>query len=313
MFGYVRPQIPALKVREYEWYRAIYCGLCRTMGTVSGQCSRLMLSYDFTFLALIRFILSDTEAQFSPHRCMVHPVRPRLMAEDHPVLRYTASAAAILAEEKRLDDLADETGTAALKPTLLAPVTGTMVRRVLRREPDTAGLRSCIRGHLADLFSLEKAACASPDEAAQVFGNLLGDLFAFGLTGSSAALARSIGIGTGRFLYLCDAMEDLAEDIRKHRYNPFALLWGEAALAPDGKPAEAVRNAYTVSAPLDLEKLGLAVELLPAHPFTEIVKNIVYLGMPDMVQRVAAGTSADSRRLQKAPDAVPQTIHGSHS
>ena len=29
MFGYVKAEIPELKVREKEYYRAIYCGLCR--------------------------------------------------------------------------------------------------------------------------------------------------------------------------------------------------------------------------------------------------------------------------------------------
>ena len=28
MFGYVRPYKPELKVREYEMFRAAYCGLC---------------------------------------------------------------------------------------------------------------------------------------------------------------------------------------------------------------------------------------------------------------------------------------------
>ena len=32
MYGYVRTHAPELKVREQEYYRAVYCGLCRTMG-----------------------------------------------------------------------------------------------------------------------------------------------------------------------------------------------------------------------------------------------------------------------------------------
>lgn len=312
MFGYVRPQIPSLRVREYEWYRAVYCGLCRAMGSVSGQASRIMLSYDFTFLALVRLIFSDTEARFARHRCIAHPLHTRLMAEEHPALAYTAAAAAVLAEAKRADDIADETGTARLKPMLLSPLTGTMVRCAAKREPDTAALLPLVQSHLGRLSALEKTGCASPDEAAQVFGDLLGDLFAHGLTGSAAAVSRSIGAGTGRFLYLCDAMDDLAEDIQKGRYNPFALLWGEMALDGNGKPAEPVKNAFAVSAPLDLEKLGLAVELLPVHPSTEIVKNIVYLGMPDMVNRIVCGKSPDKgRRLDDTPSAAPQTIHGS--
>ncbi|MBR4959289.1 MAG: hypothetical protein IKY52_00150 [Clostridia bacterium] len=312
MFGYVRPQVSSLRVREYEWYRAVYCGLCRAMGSVSGQVSRLTLSYDFTFLALVRLILSDAEAVFVRHRCAVHPLRPRLMAEEHPALRYTAAAAAFLTEAKRQDDMADETGSARIKPALLAPVTGSMVHLTDRRAPEYAPLVPLIREHLDRLTALEKASCPSPDEAAQVFGVLLGELFCYGLSGSAAAVARSIGIGTGRFLYLCDAMDDLAEDIREHRYNPLALLWGDMALDAEGKPAEPVRSAFSTGTLLDLEKLALAVELLPGHPLTEIVKNIIYLGMPDVAGQIAAGHSPDrSRKLTTVSDSVPQTIHGS--
>lgn len=312
MFGYVRPLVPALRVREYEWYRAVYCGLCRSMGTVSGQFSRLTLSYDFAFLALVRLILSDEEAEFAAHRCAVHPLRTRLMAEEHPALRYTAAAAACLAEAKRSDDMADETGTARLKPMLMAPLTGSMVRHTERTEPDTAVLLPCIKEHLTHLAALEKAGCASPDEAAQVFGSLLGDLFAFRLTGSAAAVAHSIGAGTGRFIYLCDAMDDLADDVRKGRYNPLARLWSDMALNADGKPTELVKDSFTTGIPLELERLGLAAELLPEHPLTEIVKNIVYLGMPDMAKRIAEGHSPGSRRkLVHSPVSAPETIHGS--
>ena len=58
MYGYVRTHAPELKVRQQEYYRAVYCGLCRTMGKCTGQCSRMTLSYDFTFFALVRMALT---------------------------------------------------------------------------------------------------------------------------------------------------------------------------------------------------------------------------------------------------------------
>ena len=307
MFGYVRPYVPSLRVREYEWYRAVYCGLCRAMGQVSGQGSRFLLSYDFAFLALVRILLTETP-QFARHRCPAHPLHTRLMAEECPALRYTAAAAAYLAEAKRLDDYSDETGPARMRPILLSPVILPMVHLARKQEPDTAVLSDSIRRHLEQLSALEKAGCASPEEVAQVFGNLLGELFSFGLTGSSAAVARSIGVGTGRFIYLCDAMDDLAEDLRKGRYNPLAMLWGDMALGDGGKPSEPVKSAFADAARIDLEKLGLAAELLPQDPLTEIVKNIVYLGMPDMVMRIVEGRSpGSSHGLHSLQKAAPES------
>ena len=50
MFGYIRPKIPELKVREYDQYKGIYCSLCKRMGKEYGVASRFALSYDSTFL-----------------------------------------------------------------------------------------------------------------------------------------------------------------------------------------------------------------------------------------------------------------------
>ena len=54
MFGYIKPDIPHLKVVDYELYKASYCGLCKAMGKKTGCLSSLTLSYDFAFLAFMR-------------------------------------------------------------------------------------------------------------------------------------------------------------------------------------------------------------------------------------------------------------------
>ena len=53
MFGYVKVFRPELKVCEYEQYKGVYCSLCQTLGKRYGFASRMTLSYDFTFLALL--------------------------------------------------------------------------------------------------------------------------------------------------------------------------------------------------------------------------------------------------------------------
>ena len=108
MFGYVKPYVPTLQVQEFSLYRAVYCGLCREMGQVTGQLSRLTLSYDFCFLALLLLAFSDTPSVVERIRCPVHPAKKRAVIASHPALSHTAVAAACLIDGKRLDDLADE-------------------------------------------------------------------------------------------------------------------------------------------------------------------------------------------------------------
>ena len=64
MFGYVVVDKPSLRVREYDYYRATYCGLCHAMGKCTGCVSRLTLSYDVTFFALVREMLEETKVEF---------------------------------------------------------------------------------------------------------------------------------------------------------------------------------------------------------------------------------------------------------
>ncbi len=297
MFGYVRPDAMALRVREYTCYRGVYCGLCRAMGQTTGQLSRLTLSYDFTFLALVRSILTEP-FRFVPHRCAAHPTHTRLMAEPHPALTYTAAAAAYLTEAKRQDDWVDERGLHRVPSALLLPLTRPMQHKATKALPETETLIAVCERQLGLLSEKERGGCGSPDEMAQVFGELLGEIFALGLPEPACRIAHAIGTGTGRYLYLCDAMDDLSGDVAAGRYNPLSVLWGELALDEDGKPTAMVRDGFVTAAGLDLAGLGRAVELLPGGPMTEIVKNIVYLGMPDMVRRIADGKSINGKSIK---------------
>ena len=49
MYGYVRPDKGELRVREYELFRAVYCGLCQALRERYGFLSRFAVNYDMTF------------------------------------------------------------------------------------------------------------------------------------------------------------------------------------------------------------------------------------------------------------------------
>ena len=61
MYGYIVMNKPELKIREYERYRAYYCGLCRALKTDAGMRGQISLSYDMTFLALLLSALYEPE------------------------------------------------------------------------------------------------------------------------------------------------------------------------------------------------------------------------------------------------------------
>ncbi len=284
MFGYVKPFVPELRVGEYELFRAVYCGVCRSMGRHTGQVSRFTLSYDYVFLAAVRMALTDTVPVCEKRRCIAHPLKRRSMAEDNGALAYTAAAAACMLSEKLGDDASDESGFKGLLSRTARPFVRGMIRRA---GEENAPSPERIEELTAKLYQLEEAGASSVDETAAAFGEVLAYVFSCGLEGSARVIAEEIGRAAGRFVYVCDAADDLADDLRKGRYNPILRLWGEMASEErDGKivmsspAAESVQTATRI----DLEKLGLAAELLPAsHPLVPVVKNIVYLGMPHVM------------------------------
>ena len=76
MFGYIKPLRADLRIREFDTYQAIYCGLCRSLGRLYGPFARVTLSYDFTFLAVLGLSLNKEDAPcFAPGRCPVTPLK----------------------------------------------------------------------------------------------------------------------------------------------------------------------------------------------------------------------------------------------
>lgn len=288
MFGYVRPLVPQLKVMEYEMYRAVYCGLCRAMGRVTGQASRLTLSYDFTLLAMVRMILEGVMPELERFRCAAHPLKQRTFVRDNAVLDYAAAMSAVLAYLKNRDDRSDERGLKKVRAMLAEFPLRQMRKRGGNFLPDDTANEIYLR--MMRLSELEKAGCPSVDQAADAFGGVLAYVFALGLDGDTAVLAEEIGRCVGRFVYVCDAADDLSEDIRHGRYNPLAVGWGDLAVTEGGGMSDLVRGSLEISLPLDLEGLGRAADRLDrGHPLTPIVQNLVYLGLPASMRRVLYG------------------------
>ncbi len=284
MYGYVRIYAPELKVREQEYYRAVYCGLCRTMGKCTGQCSRATLSYDMTFFALVRMALEGETITVRPRRCMAHPTRRRPMVEPNDTLRMCACFSAILAYHKLRDDRADEVGLKRTAATLAGPYLSSLRRRARRK--GYADADDCVRAAMHALAQLEHRRPMSVDEPADLFGELMAALLSHGLADDRARLANAIGRHIGRWIYILDAADDFEEDVRRERYNPFACLYRD----PDLKtlPRDK-RESIRLSLLGELAGLERAFDLLDTaenRDLRGILSNILYEALPRETDRI---------------------------
>ena len=294
MFGYVRVSKPELKVKEYELYQATYCGLCRSMGKCTGQCSRMTLSYDFAFLALVRLSFSPESVEFGMKRCMAHPLKKKQYMKHNQALEYCAKAAALLNYHKIADDLADEKGKEKLRAIMVKPFVKKARKKALKKGLSDLDIK--ISEGLRALSALEGEKRISVNEPAEIFGRILGDIMSGGLEGSDARVAYSLGLAVGKWIYIADALDDWEDDAERKRYNPFVLLYGKAA--PDKNDLEGIKIALKN----ELVSAEAAMDLMEfeSQSIKNIISNILYLGLPERINSIKFGEDKKKKRKAKS-------------
>ncbi len=295
MFGYIKPYIPDLTVGDYEYYRAAYCGLCRSMGKICGTNSRLTLSYDGVFLALLRMALIGEKPECERHHCPYAPLAKKNMLTNSGELNYTAGAFGVLAALKFEDDITDESGIKKL---------GAQIARipakkwVTNAEKHDDGISVKTREKLARYYAAENEnmhlefSDAGIEASAEGFGEVVGMLAARGIEDENYAIAYSVGRHVGRWIYCIDALDDLAEDAKKGRYNAFIASYGNSIDENEKLTLRCLLRDESDSAAAMLA-LADADESSRAY---RIVKNILTEGMPTVAEAVLDGNYKKPKR-----------------
>lgn len=282
MFGYVRPFRPELKCKDYDLYKATYCGLCRCLRRRYGLIAPMFLNFDFTFLALL---LWEPEESFTPcrGRCHGNPLRKLPMCPDSEALDLAADESVILAWWKLRDSVRDDGFFGGLPARTLSVLLGPAYRKAARRRPEfDRTVRTC----LEELTALEKENCPSLDRTADTFARLLQS--AAPDDGERGRVLEQLLYHLGRWIYLADARDDLEEDKLSGRYNPVAARYG-----PKGDD-----GALRLTMDNSLELVGAALQLGEFGCRKPLLENIVYLGLP-LVQRAVFDGSWSEIKKQK--------------
>ena len=272
MFGYVKPVAGEMLVREHEFYKATYCGICRAMKKHTGLLSNATLSYDSVFLALLRMLyIPDEDFKADNRRCIAHPMKKRPMLRENSAIEYTARAFAVLTYHKLKDDISDEHGLKRAGATVMRPIASSAGKKA-----DLTELSEIVANYLSEINRLEDEKCESVDQPAALFGKLLGEIFAYGLPENDKLVPYQVGYHLGRFIYAADAAEDYEKDKERGSYNPYVLLYKGEKLTSENK--ESIKCGLI----LECKKLESAVNLLPFGnrvTIENIINNVIYLGL----------------------------------
>ncbi len=274
MFGYVKPLPEELLVKEYELYKAIYCGLCRCGGKRISRLTRFFLSYDFTALAALRLALSEEKPTVVKRFCP-YTLRRKPTLECDGVFTYVAAAFACLVYCKAEDDIKDEKGAARFKRLVLKPLFSRMNKKAARLYPK---LYDEVKGHLNALASMESdGESHTLDSYADNSAKALAAIACHGLEGNKKAIAYEAGYHIGRYIYIVDAIDDLQADAKKRRFNPLLRHYGTLE--------KVLENTAEIEGTLKASgvRFSAAVGLATPSIYTDILQNIASCGMEKTV------------------------------
>lgn len=289
MFGYVRPWKPELLVKEWEQYRAVYCGLCRRLGETCGAVSRLSLSYDGTFLAMLLLGLEEGCTGFEQRHCVVNPIkRCSFCLTQGDSLDIAAALTVILAWYKLKDDRLDEGMGKKLRSVLLSPFAAPGHRRAKNH---FSRLEELASAYLEAQGRAERDPNSGIDACADPTAHLLEEALVYAVFREKpqdavlSRILRQFGYHLGRWIYLMDAADDWKDDLRRGSFNPFVRRFSLAG-EPEETTALRLRDYANETLNMSMAQLNASFALLELRQFAPILRNTIMQGMPHMQRQI---------------------------
>lgn len=262
MFGYVRINKMDLTFREFETYKAYYCGLCKYLKRNHTEISRLTLNYDITFLIVLLTSVYEPASEVYHEHCIVNPLKEKKHISNE-ITEYAASMNILLSYYKLQDNVADDGG---IKNKLAEIAYRKSFDTALKKYPEKA--RS-IKENLDRLSDLEKSESTNIDEISNTFGNLMAEVFSY-KDDEYAQRLKNVGFNIGKYIYILDAFADLDDDIKNKSYNPFISY-------KDDREALKMRVDKLIS--MILSRLEMNILSLDLNLNKTIIENILYSGI----------------------------------
>ncbi len=282
MFGYVRPCKDELRVKEYNAYRAMYCGLCHSLSKRYGLIARFIINYDFSFLALTLSAATCDNCKVCKRRCIASPFRKKAYYDENVAIAFSADANVILTYFKCIDGIKDEGFWKSLLYRIIALCLYPAYKKARKLRPEFD--RACREG-LDALKRFEEDNTDSIDAPADAFARIVEATGNFPEDEKTRRPLKVLFYHIGRWIYIVDAWDDMDDDIKNKNYNPIVLSY-----ASDGKiDKDAIRDVIAVTLENSCATAASAAELLDFQENGEIIKNVLYLGLPQTANTVLNG------------------------
>jgi len=212
MFGYIKIYEPSLNKESKMTYRAIYCGLCKSLAENFGQVARLTLNNDCTFLLILLLSIQKTPIMYSNQTCIMHFLKksPMMLCENSTILLVSAINI-LLFYYKIKDDVEDK--DKILSNQILKAITPAYKKAknllptlndTLNKNLENINLEEKNKSNLATLLNLN--------------GKMLEDI-AKALQNTEYNNLSKLLFYIGELIYFFDALDDIEKDIKNNNFN----------------------------------------------------------------------------------------------
>ena len=280
MLGYVKPFKPELKIKEYECYKGYYCSLCKALGKNYGIFSRLFLSFDATFFLIFCFSVKNGNVTFKEGRCPFNPVKKCFYTDiDNNEFLLTSSLSVIIFFNKLNDGIRDSSLFKRILYYLAYPFVYFKYKKAKSIYPD---IDEIINLSMQKQSELEKSNNSSVDLSCEPSACALGKCFAL-LTENENEKTKyyRFGYNLGRFVYLCDAFDDMKSDEKSNNYNVF------------------VNNGYSDERIISVIRMSIgeavnALEEIEIKSNYNIIDNTVRFGLDEQLCKIMERRGKDA-------------------
>lgn len=275
MYGYIVPNKSSLRASDFVLYRSFYCGICCQTGKLYGQLPRFTTNYDFAFLSALLHDYFSCDIVIEEHKCILNPVKRKAVLMPNPILERLAAANIMLAYQKADDGVIDGDG-----------VKYRIVRRALKKAFNKArraygDIWECIESSYKKQRDVERSQVASVDRAADPFASLMRELPEKILCAKTDDNLNALCYNIGKFVYIADALDDIEDDVKHKRYNPFAAAYGLDKSNFKNRKTFIAEHRDDIAFYLN-SCAGRAAEAMSCLKFTQsysLIRNIVCDGM----------------------------------
>ncbi len=288
MFGYINPDAPYLFKKDETLYKALYCGLCKSIGKGCGQKARTSLTYDMAFFAAILHNIAGEDVKIIRRRCCLHWIRRRPVVACDDIMLTVGKINATLAYFKLTDDKKDGD-----KKGILRRLYYKAYKITRKTRPDIVEI---IERHTAEQDALEKRGCAVIDEAAEPSALMMKELSALVLGGKATADTDGLFYDLGKWVYLIDAVDDYDKDVKKGAYNVLFNAFGEKTRAEMAKSHEKEMVFLFDALFADMRERLFKIKFYFNRDLTD---NIILRGIPVKTRALFYGGAKKVKNEQK--------------